>query len=151
MPLSEGRILSGQAVLLGLAILSVGLNTLFGLTPMAWKLMGSPSESYPEFFFIGVGMPLALAALVGGISGLWTARATRGGTWTNRAILWIAIASLLGSTILAAIVFLPPTAQLPTESNAAGDAMFAGLFVLSPGLMIVQLTLTIAAAFSRRR
>jgi len=141
----------GRIIILVLAVLSAGVNTLFGLTPAAWRLMGSPSESYPEFLFIGVGMPLALAALAGAMSGLWSRRGWRDGGWTVRVILRITVASLLFSSLAAAAVFLPPTIHTPAQPNALADAIFAGLFLVSPILMGMQFGLVIAVAIGRRK
>lgn len=141
----------GRIIILVLAVLSAGVNTLFGLTDAAWRLMGSPSESYPEILFIGVGMPLALAAMAGALSGLWTRRGRRDGGWKFRAILWITVASLVGSSLLAATVFLPPTIHTPAQPNALADAIFAALFFLSPILMGMQFGLVIAGAMGGRK
>lgn len=71
------RILQFAPLAIGLVILLIGL--LFGLTDWAWRLSGSPSEDYPELFFLGMVAPAGL--LLTACGGLWARvfgrRATR--------------------------------------------------------------------------
>jgi hypothetical protein len=52
----------------GLTLATVGV--LFGLTDWAWRLEGSPSESYPEIFFLGIVTPVGL--IVAALGGIWS-------------------------------------------------------------------------------
>jgi len=61
------RIVQFGPLTVGLTILVTGL--VFGLTDWAWRLEGSPSESYPEIFFLGIVAPVGL--LVSGLGWLW--------------------------------------------------------------------------------
>ena len=61
------RIVQFGPLIVGLVILATGL--VFGLTDWAWRLEGSPSESYPEIFFLGMVAPVGLFASV--LGWLW--------------------------------------------------------------------------------
>ena len=53
------------------------LMAAMGLTPLAWRLQGRPSESYPEILFLALGLPLGAIAVMAGALLAWNA--------TNRA------------------------------------------------------------------
>lgn len=67
------RVLRFGPLALGLGILFIGL--LFGLTDWAWRLSGSPSEEYPELFFLGMVAPAGL--VVTALGGFWAWRSSR--------------------------------------------------------------------------
>ena len=140
--------LAGRLALLAFAVLSVWANGLFAFTDKAWVLMGSPPESFPEIFFRLTGLPLALAGLVGALSGLWTELRTRGRSGMAHAAVWTTVTSVLGSSLLAASVFLPPGADLP---DPLGTVVGMGLIPLSPLLLLAQLALAWTANVGPRR
>lgn len=61
------RVLRFGPLVFGLGIFFLGL--LFGLTDWAWRMSGSPSEEYPELFFLGMVAPGGL--LLTACGGLW--------------------------------------------------------------------------------
>lgn len=63
-----GAIVRFAPLAIGLVLAAIGL--LLGLTDWAWRLEGSPSESYPEIFFLGVVAPLGL--IIAALGGVWS-------------------------------------------------------------------------------
>ena len=154
MPRSDRLALAGRAALLVVAILSVGANGLFAFTDQAWVLMGKPPEVYPELLFIFIGLPLALAGLIGAISELWIRRGKRSGSGLTRLVLWISVGSVAISSLLATSVFSPFEVHSPTDAtplDAAVQMVFSGLFFGSPILFLVQLALVAVATFGSHR
>lgn len=138
-----------RLVLVVLAAVSLTINGLFLVTNQAWVLMGSRPEEYPEFAYLFVGVPLALAAFAGAASGLWTGRPGRGGSWATLPVLLITLGGLGGSALLAAMPFLP---HHLTAGSASQDSWMGMLFAISslvflgsPVLMIVQFVLALVA------
>jgi len=54
------RKMSRANVLLAVSAAFLLLMVLFSVTPIIWRLSGSPRESYPELFFAMYGIPLGL-------------------------------------------------------------------------------------------
>lgn len=52
--------ISRASVLLVASTVFLLLMVLFSVTPIIWRLSGSPRESYPELFFAMYGIPLGL-------------------------------------------------------------------------------------------
>ena len=154
MPRSDRLALSGRLALLAVAILSVGANGLFAFTDQAWVLMGTPPEVYPEFLFIFIGLPLALAGLSGAISELWARREKRSGSGLTQLVLWISVASVAISVLLATSIFAPSEVHSPTTATPLDGAIqmvFSGLFLGSPILLLVQLALVAVTIFGSHR
>ncbi|KQW78449.1 hypothetical protein [Brevundimonas sp. Root1279] len=137
-------LLLGRLLLLLAAVGSLAVNWEFATTDKAWVLAGSPPETYPEFVYVLAGAPLAFAAFIGALSGLWTGRPGRGGSRKTLAILLISIGSLAVSVWLACLPYLadPAPPRDPAEpvsrlSQLISNALFMG----SPLLMVVQILL----------
>jgi hypothetical protein len=47
------------------------ISNLLAFTPVVWYLSGSPSESYPELFFLGFFIPVSLLVLLVGAIHAW--------------------------------------------------------------------------------
>jgi len=56
-----------QFYLFILSLLFLLLNAVCAFTPLVWIAMGSPTEAYPEIFFLLYGIPLSI--LLGLVSG----------------------------------------------------------------------------------
>ncbi len=52
-------------------LILTALMLVLSFTPLAWHLSGSPSESYPELFFLVYGVPAALLITLIGVVHAW--------------------------------------------------------------------------------
>ena len=136
--------LIARATFLAVAIGAVGVNAWFAFTDAAWVLMGSPSETYPELFYLLSGLPLSLGGLAGASSAIWAFRTGRDNLGIARAALWIGVATTALSLLLAAAAFLPPDTG---ASSGLGDAVGNVLLLGSPLLMFVQFGLALGSVF----
>ena len=55
------------------------VSNALAFTPVVWYLSGSPSESYPELFFLAFFIPISLLVLLVGAIHAWMVVLRRGG------------------------------------------------------------------------
>lgn len=138
--------LAARWSLLAASLCSVWLNANFAFTDQAWVLMGEPPEVYPEWFYLLVGLPLAITAAVG--FGAWILALWIGPP--NPKILWpmlaLAFLGLVVSALAVATLYWqtsPSTGQATTGSVDIGALLF-----LSPFLMFGQILLGMAVVIN---
>lgn len=71
------------------------------MTPIAWHLMGTPDEAYPELLFLDLGAPPAIILLIAGTTIALAGRRHRGGALQRELRpLWYSMALTLGFAAL---------------------------------------------------
>lgn len=71
------------------------------MTPIAWHLMGTPDEAYPELLFLDLGAPPAIILLIAGTAIALAGRRDRGGALRRELRpLWYSMALTLGFAAL---------------------------------------------------
>lgn len=130
--------LAGLIALVAMAIL--------GFTPIAWHLQGRPSESYPEFMFVALGMPLSLISTVAGALLVWNSASRAASNIFGLRI--VSVLSLVGCGTLLAITFAPTDLASSGMLGFALNALFIGALLL--GLAMVILAIIPGTTIGRR-
>lgn len=88
------------------------------MTPLAWKLMGSPAETYPELFYFVFGVPPAFILLsASAVIALLGGQKLGGPLRPMLRLLWLCMLVTIGFVVL----LLTPVANLIPEG--AGQAV----------------------------
>lgn len=148
---SDTAAIVGKLALALIAMASLAANWVFLITDRAWVIMGSPDETYPEFLYMFVGVPLAAAAAAGTWAGLWTSLPDRNKSWAVHPVWWITLWALPLSLLTAAAPFSDSDFAIP---EWLGAWIGAGLFFGSPMVMAAQFALVAVAvtgSFGRQR
>ena len=132
-----------RGALLLVAAGSVWLNWRFAFTDAAWEMMGRPPETYPEFVFLFLGLPLAIGALAGAAALAWTyCRRRAAGSVTQ--VLWgLTLICIAGSLWWAAQPYMAPP-ERPTSAGPWENLVSSLLFFGCPTLMLTQIVLAVA-------
>jgi hypothetical protein len=91
--------------MLAVALLVLAVMLYLSATPTYWRITGSPSEEYPEFWFLFIGSPLSFAA--SGFGALWARVHARWIAQPRRALgLVVAFLGWAGFLVATALGFI---------------------------------------------
>jgi hypothetical protein len=121
-------------VVVALALAAV--MALFAFTPLAWRLAGSPDESYPEILFVAVGLPSAVVALAAALLALWSGTRARPVLTVVYRLAGL-LALIPGLLLLTAV--LAPMAWLADIPSSAQTVLLLGWPVLAVALVVLLL------------
>jgi purine-cytosine permease-like protein len=116
--------------------------SVLAFTPLAWVATGRQSETYPELIYFGLGLPMALIAIVAGASLAWFGSKAKSGSWPFRA-LSLTAATANAICALLALMLVP---RLPL-----GTGFLSAVFYLALPVLVVALFVAGVSAFSRAR